>query len=109
MRKFFCARSKKKGEIDVTLPPQKGKKKGENSEILFSLCRRRSFFRSSFSLSLKKTRKTRKGTRGENRGKWQILFLKRIRYTSSSQITTLFIIIFSFSLSLSLLSIYYFS
>jgi len=27
MRKFFCARSKKKGEIDVTLPPQKGKKR----------------------------------------------------------------------------------
>ena len=44
MRKFFCARSKKKGEIDVTLCLRKGKK-GENSrDSLLFWPKRRSFF-----------------------------------------------------------------
>jgi len=105
MRKFFCARSKKKGEIDVTLLPQKGKKKVKIPEILFSFGPRGDLF------FLNKKRKGQKEEKTEEEEK-QILFLKRIRYISS-QITTLIIIIiiiiFSFSLSLSLLSIYYFS
>jgi hypothetical protein len=103
MRKFFCARSKKKGEIDVTLVSQKGKKKVKIPEILFSFGPRGDLF----FLNKKRDKKRRKQRREEK----QILFLKRIRYISS-QITTLIIIIiiiFSFSLSLSLLSIYYFS
>lgn len=103
MRKFFCARSKKKEEIDVTLLPQKGKKKVKIPEILFSFGPRGDLF----FLNKKRDKKRRKQRREEK----QILFLKRIRYISS-QITTLIIIIiiiFSFSLSLSLLSIYYFS
>ena len=106
MRKFFCARSKKKGEIDVTLVSQKGKKKVKIPEILFSFGPRGDLF---FLSTRKEGQKRRKQRREEK----QILFLKRIRYISS-QITTLIIIIiiiiiFSFSLSLSLLSIYYFS
>ena len=104
MRKFFCARSKKKGEIDVTLLPQKGKKKVKIPEILFSFGPRGDLF----CLTRKEKDKKRRKQRREEK---QILFLKRIRYISS-QITTLIIIIiiiFSFSLSLSLLSIYYFS
>lgn len=103
VRKFFCARSKKKEEIDVTLLPQKGKKKVKIPEILFSFGPRGDLF----FLNKKRDKKRRKQRREEK----QILFLKRIRYISS-QITTLIIIIiiiFSFSLSLSLLSIYYFS
>ena len=107
MRKFFCARSKKKGEIDVTLVSQKGKKKVKIPEILFSFGPRGDLF--FLSTRKEKDKKRRKQRREEK----QILFLKRIRYISS-QITTLIIIIiiiiiFSFSLSLSLLSIYYFS
>lgn len=102
VRKFFCARSKKKEEIDVTLLPQKGKKKVKIPEILFSFGPRGDLF----FLNKKRDKKRRKQRREEK----QILFLKRIRYISS-QITTLIIIIIiiSFSLSLSLLSIYYFS
>ena len=108
MRKFFCARSKKKGEIDVTLVSQKGKKKVKIPEILFSFGPRGDLF----FLSTRKE-KDKRERRKQRREEKQILFLKRIRYISS-QITTLIIIIiiiiiFSFSLSLSLLSIYYFS
>jgi hypothetical protein len=59
MRKFFCARSKKKGEIDVTLVSQKGKKKVKIPEILFSFGPRGDLFFLS-------TRK--EGQKGENRG-----------------------------------------
>jgi hypothetical protein len=72
-------------------------------EILFSFGPRGDLF----FLNKKRDKKRRKQRREEK----QILFLKRIRYISS-QITTLIIIIIiiiSFSLSLSLLSIYYFS
>ena len=108
VRKFFCARSKKKEEIDVTLLPQKGKKKVKIPEILFSFGPRGDLF------FLNKKRKGQKEEKTVEEEEKQILFLKRIRYISS-QITTLIIIIiiiiiiFSFSLSLSLLSIYYFS
>ena len=94
VRKFFCARSKKKEEIDVTLLPQKGKKKVKIPEILFSFGPRGDLF----SLNKKRDKKRRKQRREEK----QILFLKRIRYISS-QITTriiIIIIIFSFSLFL---------
>ena len=94
VRKFFCARSKKKEEIDVTLLPQKGKKKVKIPEILFSFGPRGDLF----FLNKKRDKKRRKQRREEK----QILFLKRIRYISS-QITTriiIIIIIFSFSLFL---------
>jgi|TARA_B110000444_G_C18653425_1_gene507217 hypothetical protein len=91
MRKFFCARSKKKGEIDVTLLLRKGKK-GENSRDSLLFWRGGDLF---FVLSLfeKKTRKEEK--RGENRGK-QIIFKKnptifhhRLQRSSSSSFLSL--------------------
>ena len=79
VRKFFCARSKKKGEIDVTLCLEKGKKKGENAEILFSLGQEEIFF--SFSQNKKKTKKNEKrDKRGENRGGKEIIFKKNPIY-----------------------------
>ena len=58
VRKFFCARSKKKEEIDVTLLPQKGEKKVKIPEILFSFGPRGDLFFLN---------KKRKGQRGEEK------------------------------------------
>ena len=109
MRKFFCARSKKKGEIDVTLVSQKGKKKVKIPEILFSFGPRGDLF------FLYKKRKVQKEEKTEGR-KANIIFKKNPIYFITDYnahhiiiIIIIIIIIFSFSLSLSLLSIYYFS
>jgi len=61
MRKFFCARSKKKGEIDVTLSPQKGKKRWKFQRFSSLLAQEEIFF------SSQQEKKRTKG-RGENRG-----------------------------------------
>ena len=107
MRKSFCARSKKKGWNwrHSPLPlPQKGKKKGENAEILSSPLgpKRRSFFPSLKKQEKLVLEKREKGPPAEKtKREGRKLFLKRIRYISS-QITTLIIIIIIFSFSLSL-------
>ena len=74
MRKFFCARSKKKGEIDVTLLPQKGKKKVKIPEILFSFGPRGDLF------FLNKKRKGQKEEKTEEGRKANIIFKKNPIY-----------------------------
>ena len=75
MRKFFCARSKKKEEIDVTLLPQKGKKKVKIPEILFSFGPRGDLF------FLNKKRKGQKGEEKTEEGrKANIIFKKNPIY-----------------------------
>jgi hypothetical protein len=75
VRKFFCARSKKKEEIDVTLLPQKGKKKVKIPEILFSFGPRGDLF------FLNKKRKGQKGEEKTEEGrKANIIFKKNPIY-----------------------------
>ena len=74
MRKFFCASSKKKGEIDVTLGSQKGKKKVKIPEILFSFGPRGDLF------FLNKKRKGQKEEKTEEGRKANIIFKKNPIY-----------------------------